>query len=181
MKNTTVKVDNLFAINIASKKININKIKIESPEYKKSFKSNLLTSLQTETLLSQDSMNYLNINFTELLSYLLKPFCNNFVFNVSNIWINKYLDKDYQESHIHNGDFAFILYYKCDKSYTVFNSPSKNLIHRNTSNIFYEPVHYEPNFTQGDLVVFPAYLEHWVRPNSGNTTISGALMIKDIK
>jgi len=40
---------------------------------------------------------------------------------------------------------------------------------------------YEPNLKQGDIIVFPSYLEHWVKPNSGNITIAGNIKIIDMK
>ena len=48
------------------------------------------TTLKGSTLFDIKSMNYLNIHLTDLLSYLLKPYCLNFVFKLHNIWINKY-------------------------------------------------------------------------------------------
>ena len=47
------------------------------------------------------------------------------------------------------------------------------------SKIFFK--HYEPKLKQGDIIVFPSYLEHWVRPNSDSMTIAGNIKIIDIK
>ena len=43
------------------------------------------------------------------------------------------------------------------------------------SSIFFKD--YEPNLKQGDIIVFPSYLEHWVKPNSNNITIAGNIKI----
>jgi len=76
---------------------------------------------------------------------------------------------------VHSSDFSFIIYYKADKSYTVFNSPVKKLLEISDNKIFKND--YDPNLKQGDIIVFPSYLEHWVRPNSNNVTIAGNIKI----
>jgi hypothetical protein len=124
-------------------------------------------------------MNYLNIQLTDLLSHILKPICKTFIFNIKDIWINKYKNNNYQGTHVHPSDFSFIIYYKVNKSHTVFNSPIKTLLETFDSKIFNK--HYEPNCKQGDIIVFPSYLEHWVRPNSNNVTIAGNIKIIELK
>lgn len=175
LKNTTVKVDNTFPNLVATKNLDLSKFKFVGKNYKKTFESNIKTTLNGTTLFSKDSINYLNINLTDMLSYLLKSYCKNFVFNVDSIWVNKYSKNNYQGSHVHPSDFSFIIYYKADKSYTVFNSPVKNMLESINSNIFFRD--YEPDLKQGDIIVFPSYLEHWVKPNSNNITIAGNIKI----
>lgn len=174
-KNTIVKVDSIFQNLIATKKLDLSQLIIEGKKFKKTFESNIKTTLHGKTLLDKKSMNYLNINLTEILSYLLKPYCLNFIFNVSNIWINRYDKNSYQGSHVHPSDFSFIIYYKVDKSHTVFNSPVNNLLQSFDNKFF--PQYHEPNLKQGDIIVFPSYLGHWVRPNSNNITIAGNIKI----
>jgi hypothetical protein len=174
-----VRVESLFPNLIATKNLNLSKLKIVGQNFKKTFESKIKTTLNSRTLLSVESMNYLNIQLTNLLSYLMKPYCKSFVFNVSNIWINKYDKHTYQGSHIHPTDFSFIIYYKVNKSHTVFNSPVKNLLESIDSKIFNRD--YEPNLKKGDMIIFPSYLEHWVKPNSNNITIAGNIKIIDMK
>lgn len=175
-----VKVDNIFFNLIATKNLDLNKFKFVGKNYKKSFESGLETTVEGTTLFSEDSINYLNINLMNILSYLLKPYCKNFVFNVKSIWVNKYNKNNYQGTHVHPSDFSFIIYYKVDKSYTVFNSPVKNLLEYSDNKIFQE--NYEPKLKQGDIIVFPSHLEHWVKPNSNNITVAGNIeIIKLIK
>ena len=178
MKDQPVKVDTIFPNFIAIKNLNLLNFKVVGKKFKKTFESNINTSLNGSTLFNKNSINYLNIQLRDMLSYLLKPYCSNFVFNVDGIWINKYDQKDYQGTHIHPSDFSFIIYYK-GNSNTVFNSPVKNLLEMINNQIFYK--HYEPKLKQGDIIVFPSYLEHWVRPNSNNMTIAGNIKIIDIK
>tara|TARA_Y100000592_G_scaffold454_1_gene689 strand:+ start:1672 stop:2211 length:540 start_codon:yes stop_codon:yes gene_type:complete len=175
----TVEINNVFPNHVAVKNLNLLNFKVVGKDLKKTFESNIETSLNGVTLFDQNSINYLNMELREILGYLLKPYCDNFVFNVNGIWINKYKSEDYQGAHIHPSDFSFIIYYKIKKSYTVFNSPIKNLLEMFDSKIFFK--HYEPELKQGDIIVFPSYLEHWVRPNSDNTTVAGNIKIIDVK
>ena len=46
------------------------------------------------------------------------------------------------------------------------------------SSIFFKD--YEPNLKQGDIIVFPSYLEHWVKPNSNNITVAGNIKIIEL-
>ena len=174
-----VKVDNIFPNLIAVKNLDLSNLKIIGKKFKKTFESKVKTTLKGHTLFDTNSMNYLNIQLTETLSYLLKPYCKNFVFNISDIWINRYDKKDYQGSHVHPSDFSFIIYYKVDKSYTVFNSPIKSLLESKVNKVFNHD--YETNFKQGDIIIFPSYLEHWVKPNSNNVTIAGNIKIIEMK
>jgi len=179
LKNTTVKVDNLFPNLIATKNLDLSKLKILGKKFNKTFESNVQTTFDGQTLLDVKSMNYLNIELTNLLSHLMKPYCKNFVFNLLGIWINKYDNNDYQGSHVHPSDFSFIIYYNVDKSSTVFNSPVKNILDSANNHIFSRV--YEPNLERGDIIMFPSYMEHWVKPNSDGKTIAGNIKIIEIK
>ena len=95
MKNETVQVDNVFPHFVAIKNLNLINFKVVGKDLKETFESNIKTSLNGSTLFDKNSINYLNIELRDILSYLLKPYCNNFIFNVNGIWINKYKDKDY--------------------------------------------------------------------------------------
>mgnify|MGYP003135347732 CR=1 FL=1 len=176
---TIVKVDNLFPNFVATKNLDLSKLKIVGKNFKETFESEVKTTLKTETLFDLPSMNYLNLELTNLLSNLLKPICKTFTFNLSNIWINRYDNNSYQASHVHPSHFSFIIYWDVDKSHTVFNSPVKNLLETFENTLF--PTDYEPNLKKGDIIMFPSYLTHWVRPNSNNVTISGNINIIDIK
>ena len=142
-----VKLKSLFPNLIAIKHLDLSNLKIKGKNFKKTFESSIETTLQGTTLFNKDSINYLNINLMGMLSYLLKPYCKNFVFNVNSVWVNKYNKNDYQGSHVHPSGKNFFI-------------PS-----------------YEPNLKQGDIIVFPSYLEHWVKPNSNNITVAGNIKI----
>ena len=170
-----VEVHNLFPNFIATKNLNLSNLKFVGKNFNNTFESNIKTTLNGNTLFDKESINYLNINLTEILSYLLKPYCEDFTFNVVDIWINRYDNNSYQGSHVHSSDFSFIIYYKVDKSHTVFNSPVKNLLESYNTELFFKQ--YEPNLKEGDIIVFPSYLEHWVKPNSNGITLAGNINI----
>ena len=176
--NSDVSVQNIFPNFIGTKSLDLSKLKVLGTTFKKTFESNIKTTIDSETLFDVDSMNYLNIELTTILSHLLKNKCKTFVFKMMGIWINKYSNNDFQGTHIHPSSFSFIIYYDTDKSYTVFNSPVKNLldaINLNKNKIFSKE--YEPNLKKGDIILFPSYLEHWVRPNSNGITLAGNINI----
>lgn len=170
-----IQVVSIFPNLIAHKHLDLSNFKILGKKFKKTFESKIKTTANGNTLFDKNSMNYLNIQITEILSYLMKPYCKNFVFNISDIWINKYSKNDYQGSHVHPADFSFIIYYKTDKSYTIFNSPVKSLLESQANQIFNQ--HYQTNFKKGDIIIFPSYVQHWVKPNSNNITIAGNIKI----
>tara|TARA_R100000900_G_scaffold92527_2_gene71882 strand:- start:2477 stop:3019 length:543 start_codon:yes stop_codon:yes gene_type:complete len=177
-----VKVYNIFPNFIATKNLDLSKLKIIGENFQDTFESNIQTTIEGKTLLTTESMNYLNVQLTDLLSHILKPMCKTFVFNMIGMWINKYDNNNYQGAHVHPSDFSFIVYYNTDKSYTVFNSPVKNLldvIKPNENKIFLKE--YEPNLKKGDIILFPSYLEHWVKPNSNGITIAGNINIIETK
>jgi len=174
-----INIENIFCTSIATKSLDLSKLQIIGGKFKKTFESGVNTTLETQTLFDKDSMNYLNIEITSILSKLLKPICKTFVFNIFSIWMNKYNKKDFQGTHVHPSDFSFIIYYKTDKSYTVFNAPFKSLLEM--SNCKLHQREYEPKLACGDIILFPSYLEHWVRPNTKNVTVAGNIKIIDLK
>jgi hypothetical protein len=176
-----VEIRNIFPNYIGIKNIDLNKFKIESKKFKKSFESKIHTSLGNTNLFLQKHINYFNVQLTDIFSYIFKAMNKkSFVFNVTDIWLNIYNNQDFQGSHTHPSDYCFILYYEIEKSHTVFNSPVKDLLEQRlkVKNLFFRE--YEPNCKKGDLLVFPGYLQHWVKPNSNSKTIAGNIQIVDL-
>ena len=177
-----VEIKNIFPNYIGIKNIDLSKFKINNNKFKKSFESKIKTSLSTSNLFLVDDINYFNIQLTEIFSNIFKIInVKTFVFNVTGIWVNIYNKNDFQGTHVHSSDYCFILYYDVKKSSTVFNSPVKNLLESRhpKTNVF--STQYEPNCNKGDLLVFPGYMQHWVRPMSNAKTIAGNIEIIDLK
>tara|TARA_R110000823_G_scaffold283727_1_gene401900 strand:+ start:78 stop:614 length:537 start_codon:yes stop_codon:yes gene_type:complete len=177
-----VEIKNIFPNYIAIKNIDLNKFKINNETFTESFESKIKTSLGNSNLFLQEDIDYFNIQLTDIFSHIVKALNkNNFVFNVTNIWMNVYDNQDFQGSHTHPSDYCFILYYDIEKSHTVFNSPVKDLLEYRPSvkGLFFKD--YKPDCNKGDLLVFPGYLQHWVRPTSNAKTIAGNIEIIDLK
>jgi len=175
-----IKIVNIFPNYIAIKNIDLNKFKINNKEFKRSFESKIKTTLNTPNLFLPKDINYFNIQLTDVFSNIFKLLnYKTFVFNVTSIWMNIYDKNDFQGTHVHPSDYCFILYYDVKKSFTVFNSPVKDLLEFKDTTVFQRE--YEPNCNKGDLLVFPGYMQHWVKSNSKAKTIAGNIEIIDLK
>jgi hypothetical protein len=113
---------------------------------------------------------------------------------VTQNWFNYYTEKDFFEWHDHLGyedgsNFSFVYFLSFNPTYhssLTFKDPS-HLIRKRSSDAKicgYYP-NLSPNVNEGDMVVFPSYLEHCVRPykKTANNcppriTISGNMKIK---
>lgn len=175
-----MKIDTLFNNYIVIHKINLKKFIGVFEGKEKRFGSKTLTSAGNINLFKKEEMNYLNMELSKIFTKLLDLYqIKNFVFEVTSIWKNFYKKLDYQENHVHPAHFSFIIYSNVDKSHTVFNNPARNIIEASdTSNIF--NVQFQPKCETGDMIVFPSYLEHWVKPNKNNETIAGNIKFKKI-
>ena len=115
-------------------------------------------------------------------------------FSLSDIWFNCYVDGEYQEIHDHLSEtaldpqvnFSCIHYLKYDEKEhisTTFHDPIKKLRHYSfemDSNRYSE--RWTPRVREGDLLIFPSYLEHHVNkseptPNNPRITIAFNLRI----
>ena len=63
-----VEVHNVFPNFIATKNLNLFNFKFVGKNFNKTFESNIKTTLNGNTLFDKESINYLNINLTEILS-----------------------------------------------------------------------------------------------------------------
>jgi len=166
---------NLFSVPIWIGNIDPQKINIICPEPKKTWiHCETLSTMESENSLDQSSMDYL----LNTIVKLIKPyFKENFKVELLNFWINKYIKNDFQEAHIHsNASLSFIIYKEVDKSYTVFNNPNKHFIDYSQMSEFFE-WYFEPECRQGQIIIFPSFIEHWVKNNSNTITIAGNLKI----
>jgi len=91
------------------------------------------------------------------------------------IWRNKYEENDWQDIHIHpRSSWSFIIYETVESSKTVFMSPIlKDVQNQFGSNVEEFPLDFRPQCNKGDIIIFPSFIEHFVRPGNRGTTISG--------
>ena len=107
-----------------------------------------------------------------------------------NPWINVYNEGDNQNTHNHLGNnnilsYAYFLTFPENSANIYFNNSMKDKnFHGQDSGLMLNIIDgvYEPKIQQGDLLLFPAWLEHGVNKNKSNqrVTISGNIKIKAI-
>jgi len=82
--------------------------------------------------------------------------------NIEGLWWNYYLPGGYTDPHTHReDDFSFIyLLELTGKNTTMFRLLSDNCFRYPFSNLPYSTEH----ITEGNVIIFPSFLVHWVRP-----------------
>jgi hypothetical protein len=176
----------IFSVPLIKSEVDLGIFKIYPAKLEETFMSKTKTNLhsQGENKYPRESINYLNIKLREMLAEVLVCFgIKTFVFNVKDIWMNSYTNMDWQESHVHPGaQFSFNIYYGTPQSNTVFEHPGKTSILLSSSDSWFktdfEP---SPRLKKGDIILFPSWVSHYVKPNSDGETISGNILIMDIK
>jgi hypothetical protein len=91
------------------------------------------------------------------------------------IWRNYYEENDWQDIHIHpHSAWSFIIYEDVIESKTVFMNPVyKDIQNHLGTNVEGFPLDFRPELKTGDILIFPSFLEHFVRSGNAGTTISG--------
>jgi hypothetical protein len=163
---------NLFSVPVHITNIDTSKIILKSEEFKKEWVSNTTSSFGFRNKLTVNSYNYL----MDSICNLLHPHLNGKTeIQLLNIWENKYVDNDFQENHIHTrSHFSFIIYVSGNKSETVFFAPHKYILECFYDSMFYTNS-YDTELRPGQIIIFPSFLEHMVKKNSGTVTYAGNL------
>jgi hypothetical protein len=125
-----------------------------------------------ESIISDDGPNKeIKDQYIEVMGSF---FNTSFECEIKDIWYNYYIDQEYQESHTHFGDYNDPNHYACVHflsfnpeihSPLTFEDPLKlvrSTSHEMTGFSGYSDK-FRVNAKQGDLVMFPAYLEHEVK------------------
>jgi uncharacterized protein (TIGR02466 family) len=133
------------------------------------------------TSFEEDKLNEeIFVDYTEL-DQLYSSYVNTFMGDswsgyIESLWFNCYIDGDYQEQHNHvnpstvdNCHFSCIHYLSFDKTRhkpVVFCDPLDALRSTNLElkSHKYDGRHY-PQIEEGDLLMFPSYLNHYVSPS----------------
>ncbi len=164
----------LFGSPVWVAKIQPSKIFLNSKNFKPNWGSETLSSFSEN---AED--NILKENGE---SYLLNKI-NNCLIDVNvkkirliNIWRNIY-QKTFQDRHMHvKSHFSFTIYEKLLKPQTVFFHPAHDMIYALGLENYIAPT-ISPNVVEGDMIVFPSYLEHMVKTSDQAMTISGNIEI----
>ena len=173
---------NLFSIPIYISNIDLDKIKLKNIKVKRQWLSGTESSHDCRNEITEDTRAHILQTIIKLLNYdIHKPY----ELVLSSIWQNNYKNNDYQERHAHPGShFSFIIYKKVKQSNTVFFNPFLQLMES-----YYRKTHvvktvlidstFKVECREGQIVVFPSFLEHMVLKHNNSVTISGNIDIND--
>ena len=174
----------LFGTPLISSTVDLDKIKVGPTNLKKAYLSQTPNRSGID-LLSKESISYLKSNLAtmveEVKNLLNIKSCDLYI---QHIWLNDYQEKDYQESHAHAGNgFSFIIYYDTLKCNTILEHPAKKEIlcgqNPEEDHSIYD-THFALNKKNGDIIIFPSWLSHFVKPNSDGKTIAGNINFRKI-
>jgi len=174
----------IFGSPLITSSMDLNKFKVKYTNLKKSYISQTPTTSGMD-LMSLESLSYLKSKLKEMVDEVVKPLgIKSCEFYIQHMWLNDYQEKDYQESHVHAGNgFSFIVYYDTVKSHTVLEHPAKKEIlcgqHPDEDHSLYE-THFELKQPKGNIIMFPSWLSHFVKPNSDGKTVAGNINFKKI-
>ena len=139
--------------------------------------------------------------FTDLISFVRQKLLkvalhNNYIdelkFIIVNMWANINKFRDFNKAHLHpNSDWSFAYYVKVteDSGGIVFCDPRVRRVMRVQDDILIDYSNdsqhsiYTVNPLNGQLIIFPSYLEHYVEPNLTQETrisISGNIKYEKI-
>tara|TARA_R110000744_G_scaffold303637_1_gene412255 strand:- start:1013 stop:1543 length:531 start_codon:yes stop_codon:yes gene_type:complete len=172
----------LFKIPVFINNIDIKKIKLNNKQFKRTWPSETLSTydqaVSQKTEMDKESVLYLSKKIVSILEEKIKyPF----TVKLKDIWENYYLNNDYQEPHLHeDSDFSFIIYKDVKESETIFLNPIKNylLFYPNIKHIFDST--FKPECKNGQIIIFPSFLEHMVLKSSKQKTIAGNIHFQKI-
>lgn len=174
-----MKID-LFSIPIWIGNIDASRIIVEDTNLSESFQSDIETSHGKQNNMSEESLDYLySVIFNLLNGTISRPYN----LKLGHIWNNYYRTDDYQEIHTHPGsDISFIIYKKIKESSTIFQNPNYSVIgsyyHRcDTLTKIFGNIDYQPECRENQIVIFPSFLDHYVKKTSNAITISGNITI----
>ena len=171
--------------------INFAKNKVQVPEGWATTK--IITSINSD---KANDFLYESEELSDQYLKVIESFCDDdYVIEIDEIWFNYYIDGEYQEQHNHIDSAAdvrrknekltptfscvhFLCYDKEVHNALTFKDPMSMI--RSHSFEFasheHEDIH-TPNINEGDMIMFPSYLEHEVKagkptPNNPRITIS---------
>jgi len=160
----------IFSTPVFIDTVDLTKIDISDEPTEPTWLSETPSTFTKEHKIAPATFEYLVEIITENLQNLVGP---NPRFGP--IWRNKYKEHDWQDIHIHpNSAWSFIIYETVKESKTVFMNPLfRDIQNHLGTNVEGFPLDFRPELTAGDMIIFPSYLEHFVRPGSIGSTISG--------
>ena len=94
------------------------------------------------------------------------------------MWENRYDENDFQEKHIHvESTFSFVIYLSGESSKTVLFAPNNYLMESIDRNKIFK-TSFNVEARPGQILIFPSYLEHMVKPSSNSATYAENILVK---
>lgn len=161
----------LFSLPVFIDTVDLSKIDIGNPDPEKIWLS------ETPSTMGKDH----NIK-PETYEYLIEVFVRNLGEELigpnprfGEIWRNIYEENDWQDIHIHpKASWSFIIYESVSESKTVFMNPLyRDIQNQLGTNVKTFPLDFRPVLNTGDMIIFPSFIQHFVRPGNIGSTISG--------
>ena len=172
----------LFSTPIWIGNIDASKVKLVEQQLRPTFESKVNTTFNEGfgSKIQESSLEYL---LTSLVSILDETIKLPYKIYLENIWENSYNQEDFQEKHTHPGsDLSFVIYKKVEQANTVFVNPADKLldayyIHCKRKQDLFGCSPFAPKCRENQIIIFPSYLEHYVKKTSNSVTISGNLKL----
>lgn len=170
----------LFSIPIWIGNIDCSKIIIEHDEPVQAFGSEIESTHRVNNNIHPESLSYLYQVISKIIEKSIRA---PFELKLDHIWVNYYRGVDFQESHAHAGsEICFIIYKKIKESNTVFKNPNNITIgsyylHKQKIQDIFGSMEFKPECRENQILIFPAFLEHYVKKTSDAITIAGNLSI----
>ena len=168
----------LFSIPFFFDKVDLNKISLIDKETKPTFVSGVQSSFNTHRVVKKQTLSYLTKLIWKNIQCVSK---SSYSIEISEMWRNVYKKNDFQEPHIHpKCQWSFVIYENVIESKTVFQNPSRYLLTScidayGVNDVFVESI--KPNLRNGDIIIFPSFVEHYVLSGGVGSTISGNVHI----
>ena len=165
-----------FTVPIFTDKVDLDKIKIVDKDQQPTFRSGVMTSLRCEKEVSHETMEHLTEIIKRNIDSLGVKYGH---FGIEEIWRNTYTNQDFQDPHIHcYSQWSFIIYEDVDISRTVFLNPYRFRVE--TQMAMYDQyfcMYLRPELHNGDIIIFPSFVEHYVLSGGTGSTISGNVFL----
>ena len=178
-----MKRQDIFSIPFFELKVDLDRIVIPESKFEPSWESGVPTTHLTQRPIPRSTLEYL----TEVVSKPLDTIKDKSIaMRFTQIWRNKYEEHTYQGYHIHpKTQWSFVIYETVQSAKTVFMNPSLHNIQNHApsgeacmGSTYDAYITFEPDYLgPGDMVLFPSWLAHHVRPGNTGTTISGNVIL----
>jgi uncharacterized protein (TIGR02466 family) len=174
----------------------IKKLKIEGTKAKVSYNKSLAGHLDHQFLYPQKIQEWFYNEINPIIGAYRNGHCKyhgieelNVDFTANDLWVNYMQPGDFNPVHTHGGDYSFVLFLEVPKQLKKEQEKFEGTSAKPGALIFEYTQQAKPRWATtgkmllpetGDMVIFPALLQHWVCPFKSKVTrisVSGNLKI----